>query len=78
MRKRAAIEFSVHWESRYAIHNDRSHIDKIDFWRDIFPGSMGEALQKLDIGQSQQVRGPRGSVRDDHLRSLFLEAGETR
>jgi SAM-dependent methyltransferase len=52
MRKRAAIEFSLHWQSRYAIHNDRYYLDKIDFWRDIFPGSMGDALQKLDTGQS--------------------------
>lgn len=52
MRKRAAIEFSLHWQSRYAIHIDRYYLDKIDFWRDIFPGSMGDALQKLDTGQS--------------------------
>ena len=54
MRKRAAIEFSLHWQSRYAIHNDRYYLDKIDFWRDIFPGSMGTALQKLDIGQTHR------------------------
>ncbi|NNF45728.1 MAG: methyltransferase domain-containing protein [Desulfofustis sp.] len=48
MRNRAAIEFSLHWKSRYAVHNDRCYIDKIDFWRDIFPGSMGDKLEKLD------------------------------
>lgn len=66
MRKRSAIEFSVHWESRYAIHNDRSYIDKVDFWRDIFPGSMGDALQRLDIGQSHRETFRPGELVPNH------------
>ena len=52
MKKRASIEFSVHWESRYAAHNDRYYIDKIDFWRDLFPGCMGDVVKQMDAGQS--------------------------
>ncbi len=52
MRKRAAIEFSLCWKSRFACHNDRTYIEKVDFWRDIFPGSMGNAVAQLDAGQS--------------------------
>jgi SAM-dependent methyltransferase len=52
-RKRAAIEFSLCWESSGAAHNDRLFIEKIDFWRDIFPGSMGEALADSAADRSQ-------------------------
>ena len=52
MKKRAAIEFSLSWESRFACHNDRFYIEKVDFWRDIFPGSMEHPVAQMGIGQS--------------------------
>ncbi len=50
-RKRAAIEFSLHWESSRAVHTDRFFIENIDFWRDIFPGTMGDACARSTAGQ---------------------------
>ncbi len=52
MRKRAAIEFSLCWQSTHAVHQDRYFIDKVDFWRDIFPGSMGDVLASGADGHS--------------------------
>ena len=52
MRQRAAIEFSLRWKSTQATHNDRYYLEKVDFWRDIFPGSMGVVLAETDPGDS--------------------------
>jgi SAM-dependent methyltransferase len=52
MRQRAAIEFSLCWNSRQATHNDRYYMEKVDFWRDILPGSMGDVLPETDPGDS--------------------------
>lgn len=48
---RAAVEFSLKWKSDYAQHNDRYVASNIDFWRDIFPGTMGEHLSALSEGE---------------------------
>ncbi|VFN03124.1 MAG: Methyltransferase domain-containing protein [Candidatus Kentron sp. G] len=49
---RASIEFSLTWKSEYANHRDRYFAEKIDFWRDIFPGTMKEKLSALQPGES--------------------------
>ena len=71
MRKRAAIEFSLRWDSSYATHNDRLFIEKVDFWRDIFPGSMGEPLAETVSGNSHAERFEPGELvpefRDSNL-----------
>lgn len=46
----ASIEFSINWESSYGTHKDRRFIDKIHFWRDIFPGTMGDQINLLKAG----------------------------
>ena len=56
MRKRAAVEFSLCWNSHHAAHNDRYFIEKVDFWRDIIPGSMGNGLAEITTGQPLSER----------------------
>lgn len=52
MIRRASIEFSLCWKSTRVDHNDKLFIEKVDFWRDIFPGSMGTALADMSSGDS--------------------------
>jgi hypothetical protein len=40
----ASIEFAVGWQNQNIKHCARYHFDKIDFWRDIFPGRLGDTL----------------------------------
>ncbi len=50
----ASIEFSIQWQSYYAVHRDRHFVDRVDFWRDIFPGNLKKHLEQLQPGQSYQ------------------------
>ena len=43
----ATIEFSLTWKSSYGEHVDKRLVEKMHFWRDIFPGSMGQHLEQL-------------------------------
>jgi len=65
-RKRAAIEFSLYWESSRAAHNDRFFIDNIDFWRDIFPGKMGDACAGSTPGQRHGETFAPGTLVPEH------------
>ncbi|WP_294348326.1 methyltransferase domain-containing protein [Prosthecochloris sp.] len=46
----ASIEFSLIWESECAVHRERRLVSRVNFWRDIFPGRMGEAVEALHPG----------------------------
>jgi SAM-dependent methyltransferase len=48
----ASIEFSLQWESSYARHRDRHFVDKVHFWRDIFPDNLGKHLALLQPGET--------------------------
>ncbi len=48
--KQAAVEFSMHWRSADASHAERLYFEKINFWRDFFPGTLGERLAGLPTG----------------------------
>nr|VFJ94944.1 MAG: Methyltransferase domain-containing protein [Candidatus Kentron sp. H]VFJ95889.1 MAG: Methyltransferase domain-containing protein [Candidatus Kentron sp. H]VFK01940.1 MAG: Methyltransferase domain-containing protein [Candidatus Kentron sp. H] len=49
---RASIEFSLSWVSEYARHVDRYFAEKVDFWRDIFPGTMEQNISALRAGET--------------------------
>ena len=51
MATQAAIEFSLQWQSPYARHNDRWYAQKIDFWRDFFPGNLQQNIAELLPGE---------------------------
>lgn len=55
LAKRAVIEFSLDWKSSYGIHRDRFHANEIDFWRDIFPGTIGQEAPELNPGETCQA-----------------------
>ena len=56
---RAAIEFSLQWQSQYARHNDRLYAEKIDFWRDYFPGNLQQNIAALLPGETcREAFGP--------------------
>ena len=48
----ASMEFSIQWESSYAVHRDRQFVGKVHFWRDIFPGNLNNYLEHLQPGES--------------------------
>jgi len=49
--QRAALEFSIQWQSPYGNHTDRWYAEKIDFWRDFFPGNMHQNVSVLSHGE---------------------------
>jgi len=40
----AAVEFSLRWASADARHTERLYFEKLNFWRDFFPGSLADRL----------------------------------
>lgn len=48
----ATLEYRLTWRSRDAEHEERFLARKVNFWRDVFPPRMAEALQGLDQGRS--------------------------
>jgi SAM-dependent methyltransferase len=50
--KQASIEFALHWQCALAHHTDQLYFEKINFWRDFFPGTLGDHLAGLAPGQS--------------------------
>jgi SAM-dependent methyltransferase len=51
----ASADGYIEWRSADAVHTDRQHFSKIDFWRDILPGGLGEQLQELAPGTVAEV-----------------------
>ena len=37
------------WQNQNVKHCDRYHCDRIDFWRDILPGRLGETLSEQSV-----------------------------
>lgn len=48
----ASMEFTLQWISSYAVHNDRHFVDKIHFWRDLFPGKLNTYVKHLKPGET--------------------------
>lgn len=51
-----SLEFSLAWNSPDARHLERLHANKVNFWRDIFPGDLRRRLEGLETGQSARVQ----------------------
>lgn len=49
--KHASVEVAVGWASRHASHRERYFFGKVDFWRDLFPGRLGEHLGQAQVGE---------------------------
>ena len=48
--KQASIEFSLRWQSAHASHTERLYDERVNIWRDFFPGTLGEQLAALPAG----------------------------
>jgi SAM-dependent methyltransferase len=48
--KQSTIEFTLRWQSSEGKHNERLYFERVNFWRDFFPGSLGEGLVALPAG----------------------------
>lgn len=53
--KHATVEFALHWRSAEAQHCERRCLDNVNFWRDYFPVDLAESLDKLAVGEQDQV-----------------------
>jgi hypothetical protein len=42
--RNVALEVALNWNSVDASHVDRRYFDRINLWRDVFPGDLGERL----------------------------------
>lgn len=49
--RNASVELDLKWVSEEARHSDKLFVPRIDFWRDFFPGTLGEMLSGLVVGQ---------------------------
>ena len=45
------VEVSLLWEGAQASHCDRRYFDRLNSWRDYFPGDLGEQLNVAEIDQ---------------------------
>lgn len=69
---RAAVEFSLLWHSDIAEHTERFYLDRVDFWRDGFPGQLGDHLSRLSPGESCREHFEAGSLVDPYSeRNLY-------
>jgi SAM-dependent methyltransferase len=64
-----SIEVSLCWRSPYATHTDRRHFERINFWRDFFPGDLGERLVRVDAGERVRYEAAAGELVEGHDRA---------
>lgn len=73
----ASIDFSVTWQDAHARHRDWFHFDKVDFWRDVIPGTLADQLTKLDVGEVVSERFASGELvpefQEHRLRTVSRE-----
>ncbi len=48
--KQATAEITLRWQSAVASHSERLYYERVNFWRDFFPGMLGEQLATLTAG----------------------------
>lgn len=48
--KHASVETALQWQSQDASHCERQFFERINFWRDIFPGNLAEQLDAAAPG----------------------------
>ncbi len=63
----ARIELALSWESPGAAHLDRLFLSKVNLWRDLFPGALGESLAAEPGARAAQRFGP-GELVPEHVK----------
>jgi SAM-dependent methyltransferase len=64
--RRAAVEFSLAYKNAGTSHVDKLYLPNIDFWRDLFPGSLQQSLGRLEIGETYSERFCPGELVEPH------------
>jgi SAM-dependent methyltransferase len=58
----ASLDVALHWRSPHAVHTDRRHFERISFWRDYFPGDLGERLARAQAGEPVRYEAAAGEL----------------
>jgi SAM-dependent methyltransferase len=58
----ADVVFTLDWESQIALHRERQFVHRVNFWRDLFPGSLSERLARTAVGDEVRERFAAGEV----------------
>jgi SAM-dependent methyltransferase len=61
---------ALRWRSRDAAHTDRWFFEQLNFWRDFFPGDLGERLARAAPGEAVVVNAAAGELVEAHDRAL--------
>ena len=56
------VEVSLIWEAQQASHCDRLFFDRLNSWRDYFPGTLGEQLNVAEIDQIVSYQAQAGEL----------------
>jgi len=73
---RASIEFALNWQSPYARHKDRIFVNKVDFWRDFFPGNMEQHISTLNEGEIYSENFDAGVLVDPYDKTKVIKFPE--
>lgn len=69
----ASIRFELSWKSPRARHREAFLAQRVNFWRDILPDSLGEKLMGLAPGEEVEMHFQRGKVFPEHDKGLLRE-----
>ena len=50
--KHASLEMTLQWQSADAAHCERQFFERVNFWRDVFPGNLSKQLDAAAPGVS--------------------------
>jgi SAM-dependent methyltransferase len=62
----AAVEFHFRWQSPEGVHTECFHVDRVNFWRDLFPAELLRALLGKASGERFSVAFPAGTLTPPH------------
>ena len=76
------VEISLRWQGPQASHCDRRFFNRLNFWRDYFPGDLGERLNVAEDGDTFIYEAAAGELVEPYnaaqLHSINLEQFKTR
>ncbi|MCB1736416.1 MAG: methyltransferase domain-containing protein [Gammaproteobacteria bacterium] len=70
----AAIEIAIDWQSKDATHRERVYFEKVNFWRDFFPGTLGDRLANSEIAAWVSEENVRCDLIEDWSSREIVEA----
>lgn len=76
-RMLATLEWILDWEDGQAVHTERYLARRVNFWRDIFPPGMRQALEGLGVGQSACLTYGPGRIAPAYDPALRLRVPKT-